>query len=140
MGIENVAEMFPYSTWYKRNGLRTLEASLGINFITILVFWAYILPNTGQDYYKSSLDEAFGIESSYLTLIVQSYFMVRNIVVHTLPFIMSMVSVFMADVVFLESDWWIIFDTAALYLFTNYAVTYYSGTNLVYYFDWGTSD
>lgn len=57
-GID-VATYFPYSTYYKRNALRTLEGSLAINFITIIVFWVYIFPNSGEDYYKSSLDEAF---------------------------------------------------------------------------------
>ena len=43
----DVAVMYPYSTWYKRNALRTLEGSTAINFITLLAFWVFIFPNTG---------------------------------------------------------------------------------------------
>jgi hypothetical protein len=46
LGVD-VSIYFPYSTWYKRIALRTLEASLAINFITLLAFYVYIMPNTG---------------------------------------------------------------------------------------------
>jgi hypothetical protein len=132
--------LYPSSTWYKGFALKTLEGSLAINAITILVFWAYIFPNTGEDFYKSSLDEAFGVKDDTLTVIIQAYFWVRNIIVHNFPFIVSLTSAIMADVVFLETDWWINFDLAVVYVFTNYAITEYSGTDEVYYFNWGTKN
>lgn len=57
-----------------------------------------------------------------------------------MPFVVSILSVFMADVVFLETDWWINFELATAYVFTNYAITYYSGTEEIYYFNWETTD
>lgn len=57
--------------------------------------------------------------------------------VHTLPFIMSLTSAFMADIVFLETDWWINFEVGVAYLITNYAITEYTGTDQVYVLDWG---
>ena len=60
----------------------------------------------------------------------------RNIIVHTFPFIGSLVTVLMADVVFMESDWWINFEIAVAYVFTNYAITQYSPSDEVYYFNW----
>ena len=68
------------------------------------------------------------------------YFFVRNIIVHTFPFVASVVTTFMSDVVYLESDWWLNFDLGVAYVFVNYATTQYSGTDEVYYFNWGTKD
>jgi hypothetical protein len=126
-----VAVYYPYSTWYKRIALRFLEASLSLNFITLLAFYVFIIPNTGVDFYKSSLDEAFGSN-----IYSNSYFFVRNILVHTVPFVSTIFSIFMADIVFLESDWWLNVDIAVGYLFVNYAVMEYSGTDQIYYLNW----
>lgn len=55
---------------------------------------------------------------------------------HTIPFIATIAAIFTADVVFLESDWWINVDIAVGYVFVNYAITEYSGTDQIYYLDW----
>jgi hypothetical protein len=83
-----------------------------------------MFPNTGVEYYKSSLDEAFGQDdqAASFTLFIQVYFFVRNILVHNLPLVISVVTTIMSDVVFLESDWWINFELGAAYVFVNYAV------------------
>lgn len=58
--------------------------------------------------------------------------------VHTFPIIASLTSIFAADVVFLESDWWLNVDLAVFYVFVNFAISEYSGSDQIYYFDWST--
>jgi hypothetical protein len=105
--------------------------------VTFLVFWAYIFPNTGRDIYRSSLYDAFGQDPS-LVLIMQLYFLARNILVHCIPLLASLTTTFAADIVYMESDWFNNFEVGVLYVFVNYSVTMYAGTNQVYYLDWGS--
>jgi hypothetical protein len=44
----------------------------------------------------------------------------------------------MTETIFLETDWFLIFNTTILYLLVNWAVTKYSGKNAVYFLDWST--
>ena len=46
LGVD-VSIYYPYSTWYKLMALRTLEASLAINFVSLLTFYIFIIPNQG---------------------------------------------------------------------------------------------
>ena len=46
----DIAVLYPYSKWYKTNGLRTLQISLAINAVTVIVFWTTIFPNSGEDF------------------------------------------------------------------------------------------
>ena len=36
---------FPYSPWYKRVALTSLEVSFGLNIIVFVAYWTYIFPN-----------------------------------------------------------------------------------------------
>ena len=62
---------------------------------------------------------------------------------HVFPLIATTISIFVVDIIFLESDWWLDMETALLYLFFDYTlVTIYKDTLLpdekVYYLDWST--
>ena len=58
---------------------------------------------------------------------MQWYYYARNVYIHNMPFIITTVSIFSADIIFLESDWWLLFEIAVLYIFTNYSMAYYLG-------------
>ena len=91
---------YAYSPWYKRVALSSLEVSFGLNIIIFVAYWTYIFPNQGVDYNSSSLEEAFGKNIG-----TELYFLVRNIVIHTVPLFISLTSVLITDVVFLETDY-----------------------------------
>jgi hypothetical protein len=62
---------------------------------------------------------------------------------HNFPIIATTASIYLANIIFLESDWWLDFQTALLYLFTDYTlVSIYDDTLLpdekIYYLDWST--
>ena len=63
------------------------------------------------------MDEAFG--DNEVTL---AYFYYRSVIKHTLPFIMSLSSVFGSDIIFLESDWWLVIMLSISYTAVNYSV------------------
>lgn len=42
----------------------------------------------------------------------------------------------MTDTIFLETDWFLLFNTTIVYLLVNWAVTKYSGKDSVYFLDW----
>ena len=77
------------------------------------------------------MDEAFGDNALTLT-----YFYYRSIIKHTLPFLMSVSSIFGSDIIFLESDWWLVVVLAISYTATNYSICEYAGNNKVYFMDW----
>jgi NADH:ubiquinone oxidoreductase subunit 2 (subunit N) len=64
--------------------------------------------------------------------------LVRNILVHCLPLVASLITTFMADVVYMESDWFNNLEIGVLYVFTNYCVTMYAGSDEIYYLNWAT--
>ena len=60
--------------------------------------------------------------------------------IHTVPIILSTISIFSADIIFLETDWWLNFEFCIFYLFLNYSLAEYSGNDVVYYLNWSTVD
>ena len=61
---------------------------------------------------------------------------IQDIVTHTLPFVISTVLVFITETIFLETDWFLLMNTAIVYLFVNWTVTLYSGKSSVFFLDW----
>jgi len=48
----------------------------------------------------------------------------------------AVTSLFIADVIIVESDWWINILISTMYLFINFLVSDYTGVDRVYYLDW----
>lgn len=122
---------FPYSVYYKREALQSLEVAVCINFIVFIAYWFWVFPTAYEQYKLSTLDETYG-ENWYSV----SYYYYRSIVMHSLPFMMTICTIFFSDIIFLESDWYIVFVITALYLIINFALCEYTGTNSVYFLDW----
>ena len=113
--------------------LTSLEVSFGLNIIICVAYYTYIWPNQGKDYDASSLEEAFG-----KNILTDSYFLVRNLVVHTVPLLFTLISVFITDVVFLETDYLLIILTTIIYVFTNFVTCKYADDDQLYYLNWET--
>ena len=41
---------YPFSTWYKKEALQSLEIAHAINFVVFIGYWIYVFPNTQQMY------------------------------------------------------------------------------------------
>ena len=117
-------EEFPYSTFYKMLGVISLEIAIGINVIVIFAYTVFVVPNGGQLLYRaSSLEATFG----YDNVLTQIYFWLRNPILHTFPFLCSVGSLLMSEVILFESDWWLHIMTVLIYLIMNYAVSEFTG-------------
>ena len=68
----------------------------------------------------------------------EGYFLIRNIVIHTAPLFISLISVFITDVVFLETDYLLIMVTTIIYVFINFVMCKYAGDDQLYYLNWET--
>ena len=62
--------------------------------------------------------------------------MVRNVVIHTVPLLISLTNVFLTDVVFLETDYLLIIEVTILYVFINFVMSKYAGDDQLYYLNW----
>jgi hypothetical protein len=49
---------------------------------------------------------------------------------------MSVCTIFFSDIIFLESDWYLVFVISALYLLINFGMCEYADTKQVYFLDW----
>ena len=88
-----------------------------------------MFPN--QDYI---FEDGFqGLSTNWYT---EAFFYYKAVLVNTLPFLLLCWNVFLSDVIFLESDWWIICLTAFLYMMTNYIVCTILSVDSVYYMNW----
>ena len=58
--------------------------------------------------------------------------------IHTLPLLISLGSIFITDVVFLETDYLLIIEVTILYVFINFVMSKYAGDDQLYYLDWET--
>jgi hypothetical protein len=123
---------YKYSAAYKRAALQTLEIAVAITFTTASAYWNFIFPEQNEHYKAATAKYILG--DNYFT---DFYWYYRSIVLHSLPFFLMMICVFMTDIIFLETDWWLISLTAFFYTMFNYAVTVYLGLDKVYYMDWG---
>ena len=65
-----------------------MEVASALNAVILFGFWFYYFPNSSAVYDSSQLQEAFG-NNTY----VQVYFWSRNIVIHTVPFIITIINV-----------------------------------------------
>ena len=48
--------------------------------------------------------------------------------------------IFMSDVVFLETDWYLIFVMTIWYTFTNWSVAKYAGVDTIYFMNWSLTN
>ena len=60
----------------------------------------------------------------------------RNIIQHSVPYLLTVFTVFTSDLMFLESDWWIILLTGVFYIIVNYSISEYADSTAVYFMDW----
>ena len=56
---------------------------------------------------------------------------------HTFPLLATLASIFTADIILLETDWWLNLDVAVAYVVTNYTICKYYDVGQVYYLTWG---
>ena len=122
---------FQYSLYYKKIALQTLQLSVAINFIVIAAYWAFIFSETETQFRAGSSDQAFGDNGWSL-----GYWYYRSIVIHTVPYFMTLICVFSSDVIFMETDWWLLVLIGILYTLFNYAACTYNRVNVIYYMDW----
>ena len=47
-----------------------------------------------------------------------------------------MTTVFISDIIFMETDWWLLLFTALLYMLTNYGICTWLQVDSVYFMDW----
>ena len=53
-----------------------------------------------------------------------------------MPYLLTVFTVFTSDLMFLESDWWMIILTGLGYIIVNYGISEYAGSTQVYFMDW----
>ena len=82
-------------------------------------------------YKQSNMDELYGDNWFSTTL-----FYMRNMFQHTVPFLVTFSCIFMSDVVFLETDWYLIFCMTMWYTFTNWVTAKYAGVDQLYFMNW----
>ena len=100
--------------------LITLEIGFAVNLLNLCGWWTYVFPNSATAYDTGALTEAFGAGWW-----IEVYFVVRNYIVHTIPFVFTVLNILSADIIFLESNWWLMPTTAALYFICNFLVGQY---------------
>lgn len=124
-------DKFQYSVYYKREALQSLEITHAINFVTFIGYYVYVFPQTWKMWQQSVVDQTYGEGD-----LSQGFYYVQDIILHTVPFMMSFASIFVTETIFLETDWFLICNTTIVYLLVNWAVTKYSGTDSVFFLDW----
>lgn len=82
-------------------------------------------------YQQGSINETYG--DNWLS---STFYNIRSIFHHTLPYLCSMSVVFLTDVVFLETDWYLIMICGLLYTLMNCAIAHLSNNNTMYFMDW----
>ena len=92
--------------------------AVSINFVVFIAYWYWIFPSINDQYKSSTMDETYG--DNWLTI---TYYYYRSIVIHTLPFLMSVCTIFFSDIIFLESDWYVVVIISALYLIVNFGMS-----------------
>ena len=65
-----------------------------------------------------------------------TYYFIRNIVNNVAPFATVFISIWIQDVIFLETDWWLHVVIGVLYVLVNGIVSIYSDENQIYFLDW----
>lgn len=126
---------FPFSVWYKSNGLGSLEIAQAINITVFLAFWIRFFTD-GYVFYDGGYTF-----SSFGTGIVWLYVICRQILIHNVPLLFTTLSIYMANVIFLETDWWLGVQTGLVYLFIDYTLNKIYGDvahayEPLYYLDW----
>ena len=127
----NGATIYAHGVLYKKLALQSLELAVALNAVIFWGFAGFILPNTEEAFRESSFDEAFGSSQA-----AQTWWWVRSVLKHLLPYIACLASCVITDVIFLETDWWLIPLTGLAYTFVNFMVCRYKGVNSVYFMDW----
>jgi len=64
------------------------------------------------------------------------YFIIRNYVVHFIPLAFTTANLFMSDIIFLESDWYLMPIVSCTYLLLNFAISQYFGLSQLYILQW----
>ena len=107
---------FPYSTWYKKNGLSSLEIAQAINIVVFTAFWIRFF-SEGWTFY----DDGYTF-SSFGSGVMYFYILCRQILIHNVPLLVTTLSIYMSNLIFLETDWWLGMQTGLLYLFVDYTL------------------
>jgi hypothetical protein len=127
---------FPYSIHYKKEAMRTLMLANGVNFVLAFAYLLFVLPNHSDEFNTTTLGEVYGNSNT-----VRAYFFFRTVVFNVSPLVMTMAIIYLSDVVFMESKWWLIVEWGIAYIIVNYTVSVIKQTYVVYYIDWErTSD
>lgn len=121
--------LWPYSIWYKKAALQSLEIAHAINISVAFGFFFFIFPNTG--YANSPISTAFQDQSS-----TYNYWQFRMFTMHLLPVLLTTFQIFMSDIVFMETDWWLPIVVALIYILVNWTLTTYNKKTMIYYMDW----
>ena len=109
----------------------SLMVANGINFVVAFAYLVFIFPGQRDEFDGTTLSEVYGDDAFTKTM-----YSGRMIVVNVLPIIMTTTSILMANVILMESKWWLILETGAIYLCVNYIVALQQGVTSVYYVDW----
>jgi hypothetical protein len=133
--VTNPSKKYTNSIWYKAFALISLEIASAINFVNLIGFWFFVFPNSASAYDTSQLNEALG--NSW---VVQAYFFMRNYIVHTIPFCVTFCNIFSSDIVFMETDWYLMPTTAMFYMLVSFSVGSYSGKEQIYILKWTNTD
>ena len=104
---------------------------MSINFVVFVAYWYWIFPSNYESYKQSTLDDTYG--DNWATV---SYYYYRSIIIHTIPFLMCSCTIFIADIIFMESDWWVVIVIGAIYLIVNFGLSKYADTYQLYFLDW----
>ena len=116
---------------YKFNALRLLEIGHALNMANYFGFVFGLYPRASEAYDKASMLEVFKTQS-----LVDTYYSIRNFVVHSIPVISSLYMTFWTKAVFLATDWDLIVGTAIAYFFVSHAYSVFSGVKTYYIIDW----
>ena len=97
--------------------LHTLQVAMALNFVIFIAYWVYIIPQTQTILVTGQYDEAFGT-NDFTTV----YFYIRSILTHTTPYLALWFMTFTADIIYLESDWYLVLLYGIVYTFINFSV------------------
>jgi len=97
---EDKDAVFPYSTCYKRNGLTSLEIAQAINLVVFIAFWIRFFTEGWVIYDDGYTFSSFGA-------VMWLYILLKQILIHNVPLLLTTLSIYMSNLIFLETDWWL---------------------------------
>lgn len=124
-------DKYKESVFYKRLALQTLEIGLAMNTVMALGYFIYVFPKQYFQYKASVADDAFGDNAVTVTL-----FYAKTFFLHSCPFFVMLTSIFISEIIFMETDWWLIVMISFVYTVVNYGVCTWKGIDEIYFMDW----